>query len=192
MRKTSIERNTNETKISLELCLDGGECNISTGVGFLDHMLDLFAKHGNFGLKIKADGDCHIDYHHTVEDIGIVLGKAFREAVGDKVGINRYGFFLLPMDETLAETAIDFSGRTFLVFNANFPTEKIGDFDCELVDEFFRAFTNNAQINLHINVKYGNNSHHIAEAIYKSVARSLKMSLEITSDKLMSTKGVLE
>ncbi len=191
MRKTSITRNTNETKISLDLCLDGGESNISTGVGFLDHMLDLFAKHGNFGLTVKADGDTHIDDHHTAEDIGIVLGKAFSEAVGDKVGINRYGFFMLPMDETLAEVAVDFSGRAHLVYNATFPTEKIGSFDTELVEEFFRAFTNNALINLHINVRYGTNSHHIAEAIFKCVARSLKMSLEITSDKLMSTKGVL-
>ena len=191
-RYSNQVRKSNETDIKLELTLEKGSANIDTSVPFLDHMLNLLSLHSGFALNVKATGDTDIDYHHIVEDIGILLGKAFYEAAGDKIGIRRYGYSILPMDEALLETAIDFGGRPFLVFNATFNSTKIGDFDIELVEEFFTAFTNNAKINLHINMRYGKNSHHIVEGIFKSLAKSLAMALEVVSNDLASTKGVLE
>ena len=193
-RTASIDRKTNETEIKLELDLDGtGKSKINTGVGFFDHMLELFSRHGVFDLKVRAKGDLHVDQHHTVEDTGICLGLAFREALGDKAGIRRYGHFTLPMEETLVTTAVDLSGRYYMVFGAEFPSQKIGDFDSELVEDFWQAFAANALCNLHVQQHYGRNSHHISEAIFKSLARSLRMAVE--SDPRMSgvpsTKGVI-
>lgn len=193
-RTAKIERKTNETDIQLELNLDGdGKSEIQTGVGFFDHMLELFSRHGVFDLKVKADGDLHVDHHHTVEDTGICLGLAFREALGNKAGIRRYGHFTLPMEETLVTTAVDLSGRYYLVFNSDFPSQKIGEFDSELVEDFWQAFAANALCNLHVNLHYGRNSHHISEAIFKSLARTLRMATE--ADPRMSgvpsTKGVI-
>ena len=191
-RYFEANRKTTETNITLKLNLDGGKIDVKTTIGFLDHMLELFAKHGSFGLEVRAAGDTFIDFHHTVEDIGILMGKAFYETAGDKLGIKRYGFFLLPMDETLVESAVDFSGRTFFAYNVTFPSNKVGDFDTELVGEFWHAFAQNAKINLHIILRYGTNSHHIAEGIFKCVAKSLKQSLTITGTEILSTKGLLE
>lgn len=193
-RTAKIERKTNETDITLELNLDGvGSSEIATGVGFFDHMLELFSRHGIFDLKVNAQGDLHVDQHHTVEDTGICLGLAFREALGDKAGIRRYGHFTLPMEETLVTTAVDLSGRYYLVFNSDFPSQKIGEFDSELVEDFWQAFAANALCNLHVNLHYGRNSHHISEAIFKSLARTLRMATE--ADPRMtgvpSTKGVI-
>ncbi|MDA7979156.1 MAG: imidazoleglycerol-phosphate dehydratase HisB [Pirellulales bacterium] len=195
MRTASIQRKTAETEIRLELNLDGsGNVQIATGVGFFDHMLTLFGRHGCFDLKIEAQGDLHVDQHHTVEDVGICLGRALREALGDKSGVRRYGHFTLPMDETLATVAVDFGGRASLVFLAEFPTEKIGEFDCQLVEEFWQAVSGNALCNLHATLHHGGNSHHIAEAIFKAAARSMRMAVE--SDPRMvgvpSTKGTLD
>ncbi|MEM8865105.1 MAG: imidazoleglycerol-phosphate dehydratase HisB [Planctomycetota bacterium] len=194
-RTAKVDRQTNETKISLEVNLDGsGEADVSTGVGFFDHMLDLLARHAAIDLNVKADGDLHVDQHHTVEDVGICLGQAVREAVGDKAGIRRYGHFTLPMDETLVTAALDLSGRHYLVFNAALPSPKIGDFDSELVEEFWRAFSGNALCNLHLVLHHGHNSHHIAEAIFKATGRALRMAVE--HDPRMtgvpSTKGSLD
>jgi imidazoleglycerol-phosphate dehydratase len=193
-RTATIERKTRETQIKLELSLDGsGAGDWKTGVGFLDHMLELFTRHGAFDLKVEAKGDLQVDQHHTVEDVGICLGQAVKQALGDKVGIRRYGHFTLPMEETLCTTAIDLSGRYAFVFNAEFTSPKIGDFDSELVEDFLQAFAANALCNLHVLVHYGRNSHHIAEAIFKSTARALRMAIE--SDARMtgvpSTKGTL-
>ncbi len=193
-RHTQIQRKTAETDIELELDLDGsGTSTIDTGVGFLDHMLTLFAKHGVFDLRVKAVGDLHIDQHHTVEDVGICLGQAVRQAVGNKQGIHRYGHFTLPMDETLVTTAIDLSGRCFLVFRVEFPTSTIGSFDSQLIEEFWQAFAGNALCNLHILLHHGRNSHHISEAIFKSAARALRMAVEIDprAPGVPSTKGSL-
>ena len=193
-RKASIERNTNETKITLQLELDGsGTPDIATGVGFFDHMLDLFTRHALIDLTVRADGDLHVDQHHTVEDVGICLGLAVREALGDKAGIRRYGHFTLPMEETLVTTALDLSGRTFVVFNACFANPKIGDFDSELVEDFWQSFAANALCNYHTVVHYGRNCHHISEAIFKSSARALRMAVEADarSTGIPSTKGVL-
>jgi imidazoleglycerol-phosphate dehydratase len=194
-RTATIDRKTAETKIRLQLNLDGtGQADLATGVGFFDHMLTLFAKHSATDLSVHADGDLDIDQHHTVEDVGICLGQALKQAVGDKAGIRRYGHFTLPMDETLATVAIDLSGRAALVINADIPSRKIGDFDSELIEEFWNAFAGNALCNLHILVHYGRNSHHISEAIFKCTARALRMALE--SDPRMtgvpSTKGSLD
>lgn len=193
-RNATIDRATRETNIRLELNLDGtGAGSWQTGVGFLDHMLELFTRHGALDLKVEAKGDLHVDQHHTVEDVGICLGQAVKQALGDKAGIRRYGHFTLPMEETLCTTAIDLSGRYYLVFNAPFASPKIGDFDTELVEDFFQAFAANALCNLHVLVHYGRNSHHVAEAIFKSTARSLRLAIE--SDPRMtgvpSTKGTL-
>ncbi|MFN0021565.1 MAG: imidazoleglycerol-phosphate dehydratase HisB [Pirellulaceae bacterium] len=193
-RTATIDRKTRETQIRLELNLDGsGQGNWQTGVGFLDHMLELFARHGAFDLKVVAKGDLQVDQHHTVEDIGICLGQAVKQALGDKKGIRRYGHFTLPMEETLATTAIDLSGRYYLVFQAAFDSPKIGDFDTELVEDFWQAFAANALCNLHILIHYGRNSHHKTEAIFKSAARALRMAVE--ADPRMtgvpSTKGTL-
>ncbi len=195
MRTSTIKRNTEETKIELSLNLDGkGESKINTGCGFFDHMLTLFSKHSKIDLAVTCKGDINVDYHHTVEDVGIVLGKALLEALGDKKGINRYADTILPMDESLVLTALDISGRSFLGFDVAFPTQKIGDFDTELVEEFFMALTRCAEITLHIKKMAGENSHHIAEGIFKSFARSLRTAVALDEnfkDQLPSTKGVL-
>lgn len=195
MRTASIERKTAETDINLSLTLEGrGKSEIDTGCGFLNHMLTLFAKHGHFDLKVSCKGDVDVDYHHTTEDIGIVLGEAFFKALGDKRGIYRYGDNTLPMDETLILTAVDFSGRSYLGCSLDIPTEKIGDFDTELVEEFWLGFVRSAACNLHIRKLAGTNSHHIVEGAFKSAARSIKMAVAIDrefSEEIPSTKGVL-
>lgn len=195
MRIARINRKTAETDIKLSLNIDGtGESSISSGCGFLDHMLTLFAKHGRFDLEVSCQGDMCVDAHHTAEDIGIVLGSAFKEALGDKKGIVRYGNMLLPMDEALILTAIDFSGRSHLSFEAEIPAQKVGDFDTELCEEFFMAFVRNAECTMHIRQLAGKNSHHIIEGIFKSAARSLKQASAIDmnfADEIPSTKGVL-
>lgn len=195
MRTSTITRKTAETDISLTLNLDGkGESNIDTGCGFLDHMLTLFAKHGRFDLDVKCVGDTNVDDHHTVEDIGISLGLAFKEALGDKKGVTRYGYMILPMDETLILSAIDFSGRSYLNYDLDIPAEKVGTFDTELTEEFFYGFIRNAECTLHIKQLDGKNSHHIIEGTFKSVARTIKEAVKIDSkfaDDILSTKGVL-
>lgn len=195
MRQSSIKRKTAETDIVLTLAIDGsGMCEISTGCGFLDHMLTLFAKHGRFDLTVECKGDTEVDYHHSVEDIGIALGTAFKEALGDKRGITRYGDTVLPMDEALILTAVDISGRDYLGYDLSIPTEKVGDFDTELVKEFWLAFVRNAGITLHIRSFVGENSHHIIEGAFKSAARSLRKAAIIDTcyaDEIPSTKGVL-
>jgi imidazoleglycerol-phosphate dehydratase len=194
-RKSKIERRTAETQIGLELDLDGsGQAQIRTGVGFLDHMLELFARHGCFDLSVAAQGDLQVDQHHTVEDVGICLGQALKQALGDKAGIRRYGHFTLPMEESLVSATLDLSGRYFLVFQAEFPTAKIGDFDSELVEDFWQAAAANALCNLHVVLHHGRNSHHIAEAIFKCTARALRMAVEQdprTQGVVPSTKGTL-
>ena len=195
MRTSEIKRATAETDISLTLNLDGtGKSEIETGCGFLDHMLTLFARHGRFDLNITCQGDTYVDDHHTVEDIGISLGKAFKEALGDKKGITRYGSTVLPMDESLILSAVDLSGRGYLGYALEIPTEKVGTFDTELVEEFFLGFIRNAECTLHIRQLAGSNSHHIIEGAFKSVARSLKAAVAIDAafaDEIPSTKGVL-
>ncbi len=193
-RKAEIKRKTAETDIFLSLDLDGnGESKIQTGIGFLDHMLTLFSRHGLFNIEIKAEGDLHVDAHHTVEDIGIVLGQAIKQTLGEKRSIKRYGISHVPMDEALAMVALDLSGRSFLVMDAIFTSEKVGDMQTELVEEFFRAVSNNAGINLHIKVFYGSNNHHIAEAIFKAFGRALDEAAGIDAriQGIMSTKGSL-
>ena len=194
-RTAAIDRKTAETNIQLELNLDGsGQADIETGVGFFDHMLELFTKHGALDLKIRAEGDLHVDQHHTVEDTGICLGQALKQALGDKAGIRRYGHFTLPMEETLVTVALDFSGRYALQYNAPTPAAKIGEFDSELLEDFWQATAANALCNLHVLLHYGRNSHHIAEAVFKGAARALRMAVE--SDPRMpgvpSTKGTLD
>lgn len=194
IRSSDVNRDTAETKIRLKLVLDGtGKCDIRTGVGFLDHMLTLFARHALVDLTVEAQGDLEVDAHHTTEDVGICLGQAIRQALGNKSGIRRYGSLTLPMEETLVTTAIDLSGRSYLVFNAPIPAPKIGDFDSELVEDFWQAFSANALCNLHILLHYGRNSHHIAEAIFKSVARSFRMAIEYDPRQqgVPSSKGTL-
>lgn len=192
MRTAEIERNTKETQILVELNLDGGEVDISTGIGFFDHMLTAFGVHGGFGLKIKVTGDLEVDTHHTVEDTGIALGKAFKEALGDMGGIVRYGSFSVPMDEALANCVLDISNRPFLVFKASFEQEKCGDYETCVTEEFFRAFAMNSGITLHISVPYGANAHHEIEAIFKAVAHAMKIASRKNEDgSVLSTKGVL-
>ncbi len=192
-RTATVLRKTAETNIALTLAIDGrGGSQIDTGVPFFDHMLTLFAKHGLFDLNVKAKGDVEVDYHHTVEDVGLVLGQAFKEALGDKVGIKRYGFFLLPMDESLARIAVDVGGRPHLVYEANAPTMFVRDFNIILVKEFCRAFSNALGANLHVQLVYGEEPHHVAEAIFKCLARALDMATQIeprAADQLPSTKG---
>ena len=194
-RAYQIIRKTAETDINLEITLDGsGKSAIDTGCGFLDHMLTLFARHSRFDLDITCKGDTYVDYHHTAEDIGIVLGQAFAQAVGDKKGIVRYGNFILPMDEALILSAVDISGRAYLGCDLSITAQKVGDFDTELVEEFWLAFVRNAQVTLHIRQLAGTNSHHIIEGVFKSAARSLKAAVAIDqdfSDEIPSTKGVL-
>lgn len=193
MRTYETKRKTAETDISLALNLDGtGKSSIDTGCGFLNHMLTLFAAHGKFDLTVKCVGDTEVDDHHSAEDIGIVLGQAFQAALGDKRGITRYGSFLLPMDEALIMTAVDISGRSCLCYGLEIPTQKIGTFDTELVEEFFLAFTRNCPMSLHIRQMAGKNAHHIVEGAFKSVARSLKAAVALDgSNEIPSTKGVL-
>ena len=192
MRTSIVERNTKETQIKIELNLDGGEVKVDTGLGFFDHMLTAFGVHGGFGLNVKVTGDLDVDTHHTVEDTGIALGKAFNEALGDMSGINRYGTFYIPMDESLAQASLDISNRPFLVFNADFAQEKCGDYETCVTEEFWRAFAVNSAITLHINVLYGANAHHEIEAIFKAVAHALKIAVQRNGDNcVLSTKGVL-
>jgi len=195
MRNIEITRNTAETQIGLALNLDGsGKYQNDTGCGFLDHMLDLFSRHGRFDLAVTCKGDTEVDFHHTVEDIGIVLGDAFARALGDKKGINRYGSFLLPMDEALVLCAVDISGRACLSYEASIPSQKVGDFDTELVKEFFLAFTRSLGLTLHIRQLAGENSHHIIEAMFKGLGRAMAQAAAIDpryADEIPSTKGVL-
>lgn len=193
-RKATIERVTKETQIKLSLEIDGtGESKICTSVPFLDHMLDLFARHGFFNLQVDAKGDIDIDFHHTVEDIGIVLGQALKEALGEKKGIRRYGQASVPMDETLASVAVDISGRPYLVYHVSLPKVKIGEFDVELVREFFQAVVNNLGANVHVNVMYGDNVHHMVEACFKAFARAMDLATQVDPriEGVMSTKGKL-
>ncbi len=192
MRIAEVTRKTKETDIKLLLNLDGGEISINTGIGFFDHMLNSFATHGGFGLQLTVKGDLYVDSHHTVEDTGIVLGQAFAKALGDKSSIERFGSFYVPMDEALAFSSVDISGRPFLVFDADFPQERCGDYDCAMTVEFMRAFAFNSQITLHLKSVYGDNSHHITEAIFKAAAHSLRLAVkQNSSNKPLSTKGVL-
>lgn len=194
IRTAEIERITSETRVQLALSIDGnGQGVIRSTVPFLDHMLHLFARHGLFDLTVEAQGDIEIDFHHTVEDIGIVLGEAFRTALGNKQGIVRYGTARIPMDETLAEVTVDLSGRPYLVYNVDLPKVKVGNFDAELAREFFQAFANTCGCNLHLNMLYGDNIHHIIEACFKGFGRALDAATRIDSrlDGVMSTKGVL-
>lgn len=190
-REANITRKTKETDITVLLKIDGGEVKINTGIGFLDHMLTALGVHGGFGLTLEAKGDLYVDGHHTAEDVGIVLGKAFCEALGDKGGIVRYGNAFIPMDEALGFCAVDISGRPFLVFNAEFVNEKIGELDTCLIEEFMRAFAFNAGITLHLRCEYGKNDHHKAEALFKALAYALKTAVKPNSGEIVSTKGVL-
>ncbi|WP_029003506.1 imidazoleglycerol-phosphate dehydratase HisB [Azorhizobium doebereinerae] len=195
MRQAEIVRETKETKVRLSLDLDGtGRAAISTGVGFLDHMLDLLARHARFDLEVEAKGDLHVDFHHTTEDVGIVLGQAVKRALGDMRGITRYADLHLPMDETLTRVALDISGRPYLVFRTEFKVAKIGAFDTELVREFFQAFASNAGVTLHVETLYGDNAHHIAESCFKGLARALRAAVAIdaaAAGEIPSTKGAL-
>ncbi len=194
-RCTEIQRKTFETEIEIKLMIDGkGRSDITTGIGFLDHMLTLFSKHGNFDLVVKANGDLFVDDHHTIEDIGIVLGQCFKKAIGDKCGINRYGFFILPMDETLTTVAFDFAGRYAFNLESKFTREKVGDISTELVYDFWNAFAQNAKVNLIIKSEFGRNDHHIIEGIFKATARAIKMACSIDQENALeipSTKGSL-
>ncbi|MDR0921343.1 MAG: imidazoleglycerol-phosphate dehydratase HisB [Lactobacillales bacterium] len=194
MRKATIERKTAETSIKLSLNLDKQEpVSIETGVGFFNHMLTLLARHGRFSLEVEADGDLEVDSHHTVEDVGIVLGQALREALGDKMGINRYGTSFVPMDESLGLVSLDLSGRSYLVFDATFDNSKLGAFDTELAEEFFQALAFNAWMNLHVKVLYGKNTHHKIEALFKACGRALREAVTINPEiqGINSTKGML-
>jgi imidazoleglycerol-phosphate dehydratase len=191
-RTATVHRQTRETDVTCELNLDGvGKYEIDTGVGFLDHMLTHLSKHGKIDLQILAKGDLHVDAHHTVEDIGICLGQGLVEALGDKKGIARYGYSSVPMEETIANVSVDLSGRSNFVYNAEYRTDKIGDFDVECVEELLRSFSNNGRFNLHVNVPYGTNSHHIAEAIFKALGQALASAVRVTGGDVPSTKGVL-
>lgn len=191
MRTAEIKRKTKETDISVALDLDGGNVNIRTGIGFFDHMLTAFAVHGGFGLEVFVEGDLDVDTHHTVEDTGIALGAAFKKALGDMSGINRYGSFYISMDESLALCALDISNRPFLVFNAEFKEERCGEYETCCTEEFFRAFAVNAGITLHLNVLYGSNSHHEIEALFKAFAHAMKIAVAPSGGGVLSTKGVL-
>jgi len=190
-RESRRKRTTKETDIDVYLCLDGGDIKVDTGIGFFDHMLSSFAFHGGFGLEISAKGDLDVDFHHTVEDTGIVLGTALREAMGDKAGIRRFADVHIPMDDALSFAAIDVSGRPWLTFEAAFPQAMIGSYDSCLTEEFFRAFAMNAGITMHLRVLYGSNSHHMTESLFKAAARALREAMVISDNVLPSTKGVL-
>lgn len=195
MRISSINRDTKETQISMTLNLDGnGQANIDTGIGFMDHMLELFAFHSGFDLDVRCIGDLKVDSHHSVEDLGIVLGMCIKEALGDKKGITRYGQMSIPMDEALVTTTLDLSGRSYLVYNASLPMQLLGNYETEMTKEFFRAVSDQSGMTLHINESYGENTHHIIEAMFKSFARALKQAVSIdekNKDKIVSSKGVL-
>jgi len=192
MRRAKVERNTLETKVKVEINLDGkGESRIGTGMGFLDHMLNLVAFHGSLDLKIECDGDLNVDAHHSAEDVGIALGQAFNSALGDKRGIKRYSSLYIPMDEALCRAALDISNRPYLVFDADFKSERLGDMSTQDFKEFFRAFVNEARVTLHLNVLYGENDHHKIEAVFKAFARALKEAVQVQSDTISSSKGVL-
>ena len=193
MRKYELDRKTLETEISLSLSLDGGGCAIDTGCGFLDHMLELFARHALIDLDVVAKGDVHVDYHHTVEDVGLVLGTCLNAALGDRRGIRRYGFFLLPMDEALCEVAVDLCGRPFLVFASALKHLKVRDFEVKLLEEFFRALSVEARLNLHVRQVYGDETHHVCEAMFKGFARALRMAVECDPREtgIPSSKGTI-
>lgn len=192
MRKSKVERNTLETNVMVEIDLDGtGESSINTGIGFLDHMLNLMAFHGSFDLNIECKGDLKVDSHHTAEDIGITLGQAFSKALGDKMGINRYGTSYIPMDEALSRAVLDISNRPYLIFDADFRSEKLGDMSTQDFKEFFRAFVNEARVTMHLCVLYGENDHHKIEAVFKAFARALREAVKVQSDRVSSSKGVL-
>ncbi|CAH1657068.1 MAG: imidazoleglycerol-phosphate dehydratase HisB [Chelatococcus sp.] len=195
MRAATVKRRTSETDVAVEVALDGsGKADIATGVGFFDHMLELFARHALFDMKVKVTGDLHVDQHHTVEDVGIALGEAVLKALGEKRGIQRYASVDLPMDETLSRVVVDISGRPFLVFRTTFPTEKVGQFDTELVREWFQAFAVNARLTLHVETFYGDNAHHIAESCFKGLARALRAAVSVDAregERIPSTKGAL-
>ena len=191
MRTGAYTRKTKETDIQATLCLDGGEVRVDTGIGFFDHMLEAFAVHGGFGLTLRAEGDLRVDGHHTVEDTGIVLGKALAEALADKGGIARFGSFYVPMDEALAFAAVDVSGRPYLVFDAAFREERIGDYDSCLTGEVFRAFAVNAGLTLHLKAVYGENAHHVTEALFKAAAHALRLAV-LPKEGILSTKGALD
>jgi imidazoleglycerol-phosphate dehydratase len=191
-RSAQIQRKTKETQVLVELDLDGaGKYEIDTGIGFLDHMLTHLSKHGKIDLTVKAKGDLNVDAHHTIEDIAICLGQGLTKALGDKKGIARYGHSSVPMEDALANVSVDLSGRANFIYNVNFRTEKIGDFDVECLEELLRSFANNGAFNLHVNVPYGTNSHHIAEAIFKGLGQSLAAAVKIVGDDIPSTKGIL-
>lgn len=192
MRKCEKQRTTNETNVFVSLDLDGiGKGTVATGIGFLDHMMDLFKKHSGFDLSVKLDGDIEVDTHHSMEDLGIVLGQTFNEALGDKLGIKRFSFFYVPMDEALVRVCVDISGRSYLNYQAEFTSETIGDLETETVEEFLRAFSDNAKITLHVHVLEGKNNHHICEAIFKALAKALADAVQITGTGIPSTKGLL-
>ncbi len=191
-RIAQVQRKTKETDVSVELKLDGeGRYDIDSGIGFLDHMLTHLSKHGKIDMKVKAKGDLHVDPHHTVEDIGICLGECLAKSLGDKKGINRYGHSSVPMEDALANVSIDLSGRPSCVYNVQYRTDKVGDFDVECIEEMLRSFSNTARFNLHINVPYGTNSHHIAEAIFKAMGQALATAVKIVGGDVPSTKGIL-
>ena len=193
MRTASVSRKSKETDISVQVNLDGGDVSVQTGIGFFDHMLTAFAVHGGFGLQLTCKGDLEVDCHHTVEDTGIVLGQAFLKALGDKAGIARYGSFFVPMDEALGFCAVDISGRPYLVFDARFPEERVGEFDTCMGAEFLRALAFNAGLTLHLRAPYGDNSHHILEALFKAAGHALKIAAAKTADgAVLSTKGMLD
>jgi len=191
-RTATVRRETKETAVEVELNLDGeGRYEIGTGIGFLDHMLTHLSKHSKIDMRVEAKGDLHVDAHHTAEDIGICLGEALSKALGDKKGIARYGYSSVPMEESIANVSVDLSGRANLVYNVEYRTEKIGDFDVECVEEMLRSFSNNGRLNLHVNVAYGTNSHHIAEAVFKGLGQALGSAVRIVGGDVPSTKGVL-
>ncbi len=192
MRKSEKQRTTNETNVFISFNIDGvGKSEITTGIGFFDHMMELFIRHGDFDAKIKVDGDIEVDTHHSMEDLGIVLGQAFREALGDKVGIRRYSTFYVPMDEALVRVCVDISGRSYLNYNMSFSRENIGDLETETVEEFLRAFCDNAKITVHAHCIEGKNNHHICEALFKALARALSEASEVIGQGIPSTKGIL-
>ena len=194
IRESIVERKTNEVEVYVKINIDGeGKYKIDTGIPFFNHMLEQLAKHGLFDIEISATGDTEIDFHHTVEDVGIALGEAFNQALGDKKGINRYGFSSIPFDETLSSSSLDLSGRPFFIFKVEMPSTKVGEFDVELTREFFQSFTNNLKANIHIETKYGTNNHHIIESIFKSIAKSLDVATtyDSRSNSIPSTKGNL-
>lgn len=191
MRTSVQKRKTRETDVSVSLSLDGGESNISTGIGFFDHMLNSFAVHGGFGLTVKVDGDLNVDCHHTIEDTGIVLGRAFSETLGDRSGIARFGSAYVPMDESLAFAAVDISGRPFLVFQADFAQDRVGEYDTCMTEEFFRALAFQAGFTLHARVEYGTNAHHQTEALFKAAAHAIRTAVTVSGGGVLSTKGLL-